>query len=139
MHEGASHTTAFVGDNDRMFHRVRPVGRREDGMLGGMTLDTRLEHEGGDAWRVADGEDTRARLRFDALRISLSWKAEVFRDASECALVDAHTDDLTLDDVFARFRDDLEPRGVPWPAPTDPIQDPPHLTHHPHHNITTPS
>ena len=32
VHEGAIHNTGIVGDNDFMWHRVRPVGRPEDGM-----------------------------------------------------------------------------------------------------------
>lgn len=36
VHEGAIHNTGVMGDNDFMWHRVRPTGRPEDGML---TLD----------------------------------------------------------------------------------------------------
>ena len=124
LHEGRVFNTAIVGDNDRMFHRVRPVGRTEDGLLPDMTLDTRLEHLGGDDWRIADGDRTRAELRYERLRISVSWKAEVFRDAAEQRLVDEHRDDLAIDEVLDRLLDDLARRGLAAQRPTEPASDP---------------
>lgn len=124
VHEGEIFNTAVMGDNDRMYHRVRPVGRRENGMLGGMTLDTRLEHRGGEDWAVVDGDATRAQLRYEELRISVSWKAQVFRDEAERDAVDAHSDDLSLDDVLGRFADDLGRRGIACEPPAEPLRDP---------------
>jgi hypothetical protein len=123
VHEGSIFNTAIVGDNDRMFHRVRPVGSREDGLLSGMTLETRLEHVAGDDWQIAEGNETRARCRYDELRISVSWKAEIFRDDAELRCVDEHADDLSLERVLARFYADLEARGVAFARPTDALSD----------------
>ena len=67
------HNTAVMGDNDRMYHRVRPVGNRDKGFLMGMTLDTRLEHQGGEDWIIIDGDERRAELSYNDLRISVSW------------------------------------------------------------------
>ncbi len=124
VHEGAIHNTAIVGDNDAMFHRVRPVGRRRDGMLMGMTLDTKLARVSGDDWQVVEGDAVRASLRFAGLRISLSWKAQVFRDAAEQRSVDEHSHDMTLEDVVDRFVSDLDARGVAFRPPRDPVNDP---------------
>jgi len=126
IHEGSIHNTALVGDNDRMFHRVRPVGPRDRGMLGDMTLDTCLCHDGGDRWSIREGGSdgsARAEFPFSELRISLSWKACVFRDAEDMRRVDLHSDDLKVADVVDRFRRDLEDRGDGCEAPEDPLRD----------------
>lgn len=124
VHEGDIFNTAVLGDNDRMFHRVRPVGRREDGLLRGMTLDTRLERRGGDAWAIVEAGETLAEMRFEALRISISWKARVFRDERALRRYRDHTDDLTIGEVFERFYADLERRGVAFERSADPVADP---------------
>lgn len=123
VHEGAISNTAIVGDNDRMFHRVRPVGDRAKGLPAGMSLDSRLEHVGGDAWRVRDGADTLGAFDWPELRISVSWKAIVFADEAEERAYDEHASDITLDDVLDRFEADLDARGVRMPRPTDPSHD----------------
>jgi hypothetical protein len=123
VHEGEIFNTAIVGDNDRMFHRVRPVGHQRDGLLSGMTLEACLESRGGDAWAIADEGRTLAEFGYDELRISVSWKAEVFRDDAERELVDSHRDDLSLARVLQRFRDDLERRGVACELPAEPLTD----------------
>ncbi|MGE4605816.1 MAG: hypothetical protein AAEJ52_03635 [Myxococcota bacterium] len=124
IHEGDIFNTAVVGDNDRMYHRVRPVGARDKGFLMGMTLDTRLEHRGGDDWIVSDADERRAELCYDDLRISVSWKAQVFRDEHERKLYDEHLDDIGIDEVFERFYDDLDARGVPFKRSNEPLDDP---------------
>jgi hypothetical protein len=123
VHEGEIYNTAIMGDNDRMFHRVRPVGSRDDGLLSGMTLDTRLEHLGGDDWRIAEGGEELACMSWDALRISVSWKAVVFRDAEEERRVDDHSADIDFAEVLARFGRDLRERGIDHAAPADPLRD----------------
>ncbi|MEM7411365.1 MAG: hypothetical protein AAF430_14095 [Myxococcota bacterium] len=123
LHEGAIANTAIMGDNDFMYHRVRPVGRREDGFPGGLSLDSRLEHTGGDDWRIVDGDRVIATPGFDALRVSVSWKAYVFRDEDERDRVDAGTDALTIDAVWQRFYTDLDARSVAFERPDAPLDD----------------
>jgi hypothetical protein len=106
-----------------MYHRVRPVGRLEDGFQSGMTLDSRLEHVGGNSWRIADGDRTLASPKFRSLRVSVSWKAYVFRDEEERERVDAGQDALDVHDVWGRFYTDLEARGIPFDRPPDPQGD----------------
>jgi len=123
VHEGAIHDTAIVGDNDRMFHRVRAVGDRTKGLPQGMSLDSRLEHVGGDAWRVQDGDVTIGAFAWPALRISVSWKAFVFADEAEERAYDERTDGLSLDDVLDRFEADLDAKGTRMPRPAEPEHD----------------
>lgn len=123
VHEGDIFNTAIVGDNDFMYHRVRPVGRVEDGFPSGLTLESRLERVAGDAWRIVDGDRTLATPQFRSLRVSVSWKAYVFRDEEERARVDAGADALDIDDVWSRFYSDLEARGIPFDRPGDALDD----------------
>ncbi len=123
VHEGRIHNTAIVGDNDRMFHRVRPVGDRAAGLPRGLSLDSRLEHRGGEAWRIQDGSRTLAELDWPSLRISMSWKAIVFASAEEEQAYDRHSDDLDLETVLDRFEADLSDRGIVMPRPAAPLHD----------------
>jgi hypothetical protein len=122
VHEGDTFNTAIVGDNDRMYHRVMPVGGREDGMLTDMTLDTRLEHTGGNEWRIV-GDREFACFGYERLRISVSWKALAFRDEAEQRKVDDHTHDLSFDEVLERFYADLSRRRIAFELPADPLED----------------
>jgi len=122
VHEGAIGNTAIVGDNDFMWHRVRPVGRLADGMPS-LTRDSLLARGDDGAWAIVEGDRTIATLRFEQLRISVSWKALVFDDAADAARYDRHTDDIGLDEVVRRFRADLQARGVACRVPEDPVHD----------------
>jgi hypothetical protein len=122
-HEGAIHNTAIVGDNDRMFHRIRPVGDRAAGLPQGLTLESRLEYTGGDDWRIRDGDEVLAEFAWPALRISVSWKAYVFADEAEERAYDTHSDDLEMSDVLDRFEADLDGRGIAMPRPAEPSHD----------------
>lgn len=123
VHEGDIFNTAFVGDNDRMYHRVRPVGARDDGMLMGMSLDTTLEHDGGDRWAIRQDGETRAEIDWSALRISVSWKAYVYRDAEQRSAHEDGRGGLDLDAVLDRFGDDLRSREIAFSSPAEPLHD----------------
>lgn len=122
VHEGRIDNTALVGDNDVMWHRVRPTGRIEDGMPA-LTMASELVRRNG-AWAIVDGDRPIADVPRDRLRVSLSWKALVFGSDEERRRLDEHTDDLDLAEVLRRFREDLASRGVAMPAPADPERDP---------------
>lgn len=123
VHEGAIHNTAVVADNDVLWHRVRPTGRPEDGMVS-LGLDAELVRVDTDTWAIVDDGDEVARFPREALRVSLSWKAIVFDDEAERRRYDEHTDDIDLAEVVARFRADLDRRDVDLRLPEDPRRDP---------------
>lgn len=114
--------TAVVGDNDRMFHRVEGVGPEGTRFMKGLTLDSQLVWTG-DAWALTDGERALAELPFEAVRVSISWKAQVLRTPEEVEKVDGHTDDLTLERVVDAFLADLRAKGSAVPEPSDPLTD----------------
>jgi hypothetical protein len=122
VHEGRIDNTAIVGDNDFMWHRVRPTGRREDGMPV-LTLASELVG-GGEDWRIVDGERDLATFGRERLRVSVSWKAYVFDSDAERRRYDEHTDDLDLAEVLRRFTADLAADGVQVGVPSDPERDP---------------
>jgi hypothetical protein len=114
--------TALVGENERMYHRVERVGAEDARLpLEGLSLAAELVAKGGD-WLVRDAGRTLASVPFEAVRISISWKAEIFADAAEARLADDHLDDLGIDEVWSRFARDLRARAVPvepGPAPLE--------------------
>jgi hypothetical protein len=105
------------------FHRVESIGGPGDDRVAGLTLDSRLEADGRTGWRVVDGERELGAYRNDQLRISVSWKAQVFADADAARVYDEHADDLGFDAVLARFCDDFAARGTPLAIPADPLPD----------------
>ena len=115
--------TAVVGDNDVMFHRVEAIGGPDDDMIRGLTLDSELRRGTGGEWEVGDGGRVLKRFPFEAIRISVSWKAQVFRD-DEARLVDGHADDLTFHQVLETLLADLGERGLAVARPDDPLHDP---------------
>ncbi|MFP3901612.1 MAG: hypothetical protein ACLFXM_12215 [Acidimicrobiia bacterium] len=123
VHEGAIHNTAVVADNDVLWHRVRPTGRPEDGMVA-MGLDSELVRLDGDTWGIVEDGRELARFPREKLRVSLSWKAIVFDDEADRRRHDDHSDDIDLPEVIARFETDLRHRGVDLHLPEDPRRDP---------------
>jgi len=122
IHEGAIENTAIVGDNDFMWHRVRPTGKPKDGMAK-LSLDAELAFEDG-AWTVREGTRVFGRFGWDALRVSLSWKAHAFRSDSERRRWAEHEDDIDLAEALVRFERDLAARGIEVRWPADPVRDP---------------
>lgn len=123
IHEGRIDNTALQADNERMFHRVRPVGRRSLGLPSGLTLDTRLEHRGDGRFAVVGEHGVIGEPRWSTLRVSISWKARVFADEAARRVYRDHSADLTIDEVFSRFEADLHRRGIACPRPADPVAD----------------
>lgn len=122
VHEGAIDNTAIVGDNDFMWHRVRPTGRLEDGMVS-LSLDSELVHDDG-RWSIVDSERTLATFPRHRIRVSVSWKAIVFTSETDRRQHDEHTADIDADEVLRRFTDDLGRRGIAVEVPDDPFRDP---------------
>ena len=122
VHEGEIENTAIVGDNDFMWHRVRPTGRPRDGMAK-LSLASELVREGG-AWAIRDGGRGLAAFGSDALRVSLSWKALVFASDADRRRTRNHEDDIDLAEVLRRFGEDLAARGIGIAWPEDPVRDP---------------
>jgi hypothetical protein len=115
--------TAVVGDNDVMFHRVEAVGTEQDGSV--VPIDSLLRYDAAaEEWDIAKGERTFGRFAWDDIRVSVSWKAQVFADAAEARVFDEHLDDVSFESVVGAWRTDLADRGVGLPDSGDPLHDP---------------
>lgn len=123
LHEGAIDNTAIVADNDFMWHRVRPTGRVEDGMVT-MSKDAELVRRDGDGWAIVDEGKELGAFTTDRLRVSLSWKGIAFTDDEDRRRHDEHVDDIDLAGVLKRFSDDFAARGLPLEIPLEPLTDP---------------
>jgi hypothetical protein len=72
------------------------------------------------------GDREGADISFDAhdIRVSVSWKAQVFADAEEARIVDEYLDDIAFERVVSAWRADLAERGIELPVADDPLRDP---------------
>jgi hypothetical protein len=106
-HVGAMANTALVGDNHGMFHQVGPVGPFDRGTI---LVTPRAElaklSDGSGDWAVRDRGEIRFRAPLANYRVSVLWKADVYRDAAERKRQLAEP--LSLEDVAQRFDRDLE-------------------------------
>jgi hypothetical protein len=94
-----------------MFHQVGPVGPF-DGERRLITAQAELAPlgDGSGDWAVTDRGAVQYRAPLDAIRVSVLWKADVYRTEAERAQRIRST--LSLDDVADRFADDLAARGL---------------------------
>ena len=113
---------AVVADNERTFHGVAPLGAAAD-MLTDLSIDATMSR-GVQGWEVTDHDATVATYSDDDVRITISWKAEVFRHETERQEFESPDDALTIDDVVDTFMADLSGRGLAADPPVDPHGDP---------------
>ena len=122
-HVGAMANTALVGDNHGMFHQVGPVGPFDQGTR---RVTQRAElapaGDGSGEWVVTDRGEVRYRAPLERYRVSVLWKADVYRDEAERRRQMADT--LSIPDVARSFDRDLEARGVDLRLDLDRLDDP---------------
>jgi hypothetical protein len=122
-HFGDMANTALVGDNHGMFHQVGPVGPFDRGTLL-VTPRAKLAPvaDGSGDWAVTDRGEVRYRAPLDAYRVSVLWKADVYRDEEERRRLAAET--LSIPDVAQIFDQDLSKRAAGFRFDLDRIEDP---------------
>jgi hypothetical protein len=113
---------AVVADNEATFHGVAPLGRRGDPLPMHLTHESRLVR-GDRGWDVVHDGSAVQHYADDAVRITMSWKADVFADIRAAELADSGDDALTLDAVVERFAADLRERGHGSRRPSEPLRD----------------
>lgn len=122
-HVGHMANTALVGDNHGMFHQVGPVGPFDEGTrLVSPRAELAPAGDGSGEWAVRDRGEVRHQAPLDTYRISVLWKADVYRDEEErrrrCA------DPLSIPDVARVFDRDLADRGAGLRLDPDRLEDP---------------
>jgi hypothetical protein len=89
----------------------------------GLTRESRLVR-GESRWAVHDADGvTQAHFSHDEVRITVSWKADIFANAEEAELHDGGDLALFLDTVVDLFQRDLAARGIEVHKPSDPLAD----------------
>lgn len=115
---------AVVGDNDIMFHRVAPIGPTDPPSIEDATLAVELvPDEQGTDWMAVDQGRELLRYQDREIRVSVSWKAEVFQDEEAARVRTEHLDDLSLETVVDVLLEDLARQGRSLTAPSDPTRD----------------
>jgi hypothetical protein len=111
-HGTAMANTALIGDNHGMFHQVGPIGPFDKGTVR-VTPSAELAPVGtgtGD-WAVVDDGELVCRAPLESFRVSVLWKADVYKTAAE------HTERLanrlSMQQIADTFNDDLAQKGSP--------------------------
>ncbi len=111
QHASAMANTALVGDNHGMFHQVEPVGPFGTGPhLVSARAELAPAGDGSIDWAVRDRGQVRHRAPLDSFRVSVLWKADVYRTEEERRRVAGDT--LSLEDVARIFDADLAAKGA---------------------------
>jgi hypothetical protein len=105
---------AIMADNDVMYHRIGRVGA-PNAPLPPMTAAAELRAVGGDTWAIVENGEVRATCPFNAVRLSLVWKANLE--------LEADSESLNLDRMMTIFIADLRKRKVDFRVPEDPLSD----------------
>ena len=105
---------AIMADNDRGYHRIGRVGV-PNAALPQMTAAAELRAVGGDTWAIVENGEVRATYPFNAVRLSLVWKADL-----EPA---TNSESLNLDRMMSILVADLSQRNVDFRVPGDPLSD----------------
>lgn len=121
-HVGEMANTALVGDNHRMFHQVERVGPFDQGTL---RVTGRAElapaSDGSNDWTVIDRGEEVFRSPLEAFRVSVLWKADIYK--SEAERLRVADDLLSMEEVKSVFDRDLEKRGEPLRFDLDRLED----------------
>ena len=116
---------ALVGDNDRMPHRVGPIGdHRAFAEAVRVTQHSTISCTDRRDWEIANPDGAPQVVPGADIRVSILWKAMTFRDAREARVFDDHEDDLDVATVVELLRADLAERGHVVDEPSDPYHDP---------------
>jgi hypothetical protein len=112
-----------MSDNEAMFHAVSPVGTASarEHFRGLVHRPDRLFAMDDGHWAIQGERGTVARLDAAEVRISLLWKARVFRDEEHMASFADKTFDLSPELIAEVFLADLHRRGETVREPTDPL------------------
>jgi len=106
---------ALCGDNDRMYHRIGPIGNGTEEMPR-MSASAKIQPDGEGNWIILENGEVRATYPSHAIRFSVLWKAEV-RNGNPAI------NHLTLDRIMEIFTADLRHRNMDFQVPVDPLAD----------------
>ena len=108
-HVGGMANTALLGDNHHMFHQVERVGPLGVDKLVTQRAELGPAADGSGDWAVVDRGAEVFRAPLDRYRVSVLWKADVYRTEAERR--ELAKDTLSFEDVARVFDEDLKQRG----------------------------
>lgn len=112
---------SIVADNEATFHGVAPVGPPNAPMTEAINSHSRLVRGDG-GWDAVDAQgELLMHFDDDEVRITVSWKADIFLSPEEAQLADSGKDTINAAQVIEIFQADLEARGIAMDLPEDPI------------------
>ncbi|WP_116364078.1 hypothetical protein [Parahaliea mediterranea] len=116
---------AVVVENEMMFHTAQSCGpkamRKPEGLAFDSVMEADPSVEGG--WRIRTGDRVIQQIPEAEFRFLVHWGANVYMDLDELKRTVDHTDDITHDQVFDIFIQDLKARGEHFDMPSDPLTD----------------
>jgi hypothetical protein len=114
-----------MSDNEFMWHRVGPIGPKalQERLHGALRASDKLHYVGDGAWEIRDGDRIVQRLAPREVRLSMLWKAQVFRDEAHLASFEDRMLDLDLRQVVHMYLEDLRAKGLNVDRPADPFAD----------------
>ena len=106
-----------------MFHQVGPVGPFDQGtrLVTPRAEFAPVADDSGD-WAITDRGETRFRAPLDDYRVSVLWKADVYKNEAEMRRQKGES--LSLEDVARIFDEDLKARGAGFGFPFERLEDP---------------
>ena len=121
-HVGEMANTALVGDNHGMFHQVGPVGPFDKGtrLVTPKAELAPAQDESGD-WVVMDRGEVQYRAPIEDYRVSVLWKADVYRNEEERQRKIANP--LSIPDVVAIFNREFEDKRIDLRIDVDAVED----------------
>lgn len=122
-HLGAMANTAIIGDNHGMFHQVGRVGPFDQGTrLVTQRAELRPAPGGSRDWAVVDRGEVKFQAPLECFRVSVLWKADIYRDEAEASRKKAAP--LSMADVVKTFNHDLASRGASVRLDLSRLEDP---------------
>jgi hypothetical protein len=114
---------SVLADNESTFHGVAALGPPGATMPEGLSRESRLVRSKS-GWDIHDAKGSnQAHFGDDEVRITVSWKADVFANVAEAERHDRGDDALTLETVVGLIQNDLRAREIDVGAPRDPLAD----------------
>jgi hypothetical protein len=118
--------SGLMCDNEYTWHRVGAVAsaQAQQRLAGKVGLTDMMHAAGDDSWEIRASERLVESLESDEVRISILWKADVFRDEDHLASFSDPSLDLDIGKVTEIYLEDLDARGIRAERPADPLADP---------------
>jgi hypothetical protein len=112
---------AIVADNESVVHGVGTLG--DDAPFASLSFDAMCVHDAASGdWMVHDQGESVTHAAAD-VRITISWKAEVFADEAERAATRQASRELPIEHIVSTFLADLAANSRSATAPDDPLHD----------------